>query len=182
VASGWRPLAVNQVESRASRFVDLGGGAFVPERFVARFSKGSRVAAIRVRVVERYGTPHAEVEGVEVGTTGRELTPTDPRDVPWGALFDEAVAAGAAFGIVREGEDGPLVAFADPQTVDEAVRRLRRRRGRALTREHLDSVREVAEANPSRPAMAVAQAWGVGRTTASYWIKRASEEDEDGTA
>lgn len=176
MASGWKPLAVNRVESTATEFVDLGGGAFVPRRFVARFAQGSRVVAVRVRVVDRHDIPHAEVEGVEVGTTGRELTPTDPREVPWGQLFDEAVAAGAGFGVVREGEDGPLVAFADPATVDEAVRRLRRRRGRALTSEHLDKVREVAEANPSRPATAVAEAWGVGRTTASYWVKRANEE------
>ena len=174
MASGWSIL---DVESRDPADVDLGGGVMVPARFVARFTnRGSLVVTITVRVVEGRGAPHAQVETVEVArTNGKGLTPTDPRDVPYGALFDEAVAAGARFGMVTEQPDGPTVVFADPARVAEAVRRLRRRRGRTLTAEHLEAVREVAEAYPRRPVAAVAEAWGVGHTTAAYWVKRARE-------
>ena len=134
--------------------------------------------SIRVRVVDE-PTPRPEVEGVEVSTTGGELAASDPREVPWGVLFDQAIAAGATVAFARSSGEWPVVSFADRETVREQVKRLRRRRGRSLAPEHLDKVREVAEANPKRPAAAVAEQWDVPKTTAEYWVKRARETQED---
>jgi hypothetical protein len=179
MASGWRPLGV---EARVAEgdtlplMVPLGDDVAVPRRFTATFTNGSRVVTLHVRVnTGGRGQPVAEVERVEVARVGgRELYPSDPQGLPWGELFDQAVAAGAAFGVARQ-TGGEWLVFADPAAVEQAARRLRRRAGRRLTPEHLALVLEVAAANPKRPEAAVAEAWGVQRTTAQYWLRRARE-------
>jgi hypothetical protein len=170
--------------------VPLGDGVAVPARFTARLTNGRRIVTVHVRVVTgARGQPDAEITGVEIARSGdRAVSPADPSGLPWGTLFDMAVAAGASFGLARaETPDGSwppaepsaFVAFADPEAVERAARRLRRRSGRRLTPEHLALVREVAGANPTRPEAAVAETWGVARTTAQYWLARARARTED---
>lgn len=176
--SGWTPQGV---EARDPSLVELGDGLAVPREFAVDFAEGRRVLRVHVRIVgSDGGQPDAELTRVEMGRAdGRSLRLSDPQRVPWGALFDEAVAAGARFGFARTEPDGAYVAFADPGEVEQAVRRLRRREGRRLTAQHLALVREVADANPHRPEAAVVEAWGVKRTTAAYWLRRAREQAEE---
>lgn len=159
-------------------------GGTMPQRFSAIFRKASRLLVVDVEVIDSGDEgPRAEVVGACM-SSDRGLTASDPQQVPWGAVFDEAVAFGVArLAFDEEGRpSNPEWAKlqggrADSETVAGIARRLRRRRGRALTADHLKEVLEVARANPNRPVMAVAEAWGEKRTTAAYWVKKAQERE-----
>jgi hypothetical protein len=160
-------------------------GGTMPRRFSAIFRKGSRHLVVDVEVIDSGDEgPRAEVVGTSM-SSDRGLTASDPQQVPWGAIFDEAVAIGVAR-LAFDEEGRPAnpewaqswnVGAANEATVTAIARRLRRRRGRSLSPEHLADVLKVARANPNRPAMAVAETWGENRTTAAYWIKRANETE-----
>lgn len=161
--------------------MDLGDGVALPDRFTATFRSGSRIATLHVRVeVPDRRRPEAKVVRVSVDAEHGALTPTDPQQVPWGALYDEAVALGVArLAFVGDVPVNPewLSDGQVPADVETIARRLQRRRGRRLSPAHLVEVAEVARANPKRRVPAVAETWGVATTTAEYWVKKADEQE-----
>ncbi|HEX2363279.1 MAG TPA: hypothetical protein VHI11_14520 [Jiangellaceae bacterium] len=147
------------------RLVRLSGAAYVANDFVASFVGSDLPGPVTLRVlVEDARSPRV----TEISVTGRSLTGGDLRKIPLARLRDAATTA-ASFRPLM-GEDGEITGGAQPIPSTTAVRTALRRSRRPIDQEHLTEVADVYDAAETRPTQAVADRFGVPRSTAARWV------------
>lgn len=190
------PLAFGHAEFEAFGQFRRVGGRLVPRRVDVFFESVDDQPALEMQLVVIRGQPQCRELTIRSAPKGSAITAGALRPIRIAAWEEEIYAEVAAHIHERDGGYGfglpsnpiidgprrfdgaPALGVPDKRVRDEATEAIRDGiRRRKLSRDFLEEVRDVYQANPKRPTAAVAEHFTaamhrkVSHRTAGYWVK-----------